>query len=382
MMTALAYLLRAIARLPSEFARLLLFVLYLLLWLLWLLLCILLRRNWRVQKPTRQHCTCVDRLPPHIRRRPDPCLYSQSYLMQQGVPVTWDNPDIWLSELDGTPVPSGDLKADHTYRLHSRIWNASFYPGFAVGVRCVYRNWGFSGSSFEPVEVNPNGTEKTVTVDIGPYGNSVAEFQWHTPPEAGHYCIKVQCHHPDDLNSANNVGQENTNVHTAPAGAKVMAKALVFNPARVSARMEMRAAVYEITNREWSLRPRVQTHLLGYDARLVAPEEKETGMAVLRRWVTGRRGVRFQTYAYAGREEVFAAERAAASPLGERWDVRIDGTPIDDGIELAAGEEREVEVAVVVPPTAQSCDRIPVNLTLVDPARGPIGGVTMIINVQ
>src|SRR5215212_9149113 len=37
------------------------------------------------------------RIPDPLIRRPDPCIYSQTYLMAQGLPVTWDNPDIWVA---------------------------------------------------------------------------------------------------------------------------------------------------------------------------------------------------------------------------------------------------------------------------------------------
>ena len=69
-------------------------------------------------------------LPPTIYKRPDPLIYSQYYLMAQGFAVTWDNPDIWLTELpapDGTmaPVSSSALQPNHVYRIHAQIWNGS-----------------------------------------------------------------------------------------------------------------------------------------------------------------------------------------------------------------------------------------------------------------
>ena len=47
-------------------------------------------------------------------KRPDPLIYSQTYLMSLGIGVTWDNPDIQLFE-GGVPVPSSSLKADTEY---------------------------------------------------------------------------------------------------------------------------------------------------------------------------------------------------------------------------------------------------------------------------
>src|SRR6185436_5933480 len=36
-------------------------------------------------------------VPEPLIRRPDPCIYSQALLLSQGLPVTWDNPDIWMA---------------------------------------------------------------------------------------------------------------------------------------------------------------------------------------------------------------------------------------------------------------------------------------------
>ena len=72
-------------------------------------------------------------LPSTIYKRPDPLIYSQYFLMARGFAVTWDNPDIWLTELpapDGTmvPVPSHALLPGHVYRIHARIYNGSLEP--------------------------------------------------------------------------------------------------------------------------------------------------------------------------------------------------------------------------------------------------------------
>ena len=39
------------------------------------------------------------RIPSTIYKRPDPLIYSQYYFMARGFAVTWDNPDISLTEL-------------------------------------------------------------------------------------------------------------------------------------------------------------------------------------------------------------------------------------------------------------------------------------------
>src|SRR6266478_3395862 len=71
------------------------------------------------------------RIPSDIYKRPDPLIYSQYYLMSQGLAVTWDNPDIRLETVgpgdrpSGTVVPSHALVADTDYFVIARIWNGS-----------------------------------------------------------------------------------------------------------------------------------------------------------------------------------------------------------------------------------------------------------------
>src|SRR4029077_13272713 len=59
-----------------------------------------------------------------IYRRPDPLIYSQLYIVNQGLAVTWDNPDIHL-ENGGIFVPSSSLAPDTEYDVVARIWNGS-----------------------------------------------------------------------------------------------------------------------------------------------------------------------------------------------------------------------------------------------------------------
>jgi threonine/homoserine/homoserine lactone efflux protein len=78
-------------------------------------------------------------LPSTIYKRPDPLIYSQYFLMAQGFAVSWDNPDIWLTELpaaDGSmaPVASSALKPNHPYRVHALVHTLSFYPRVCVTI--------------------------------------------------------------------------------------------------------------------------------------------------------------------------------------------------------------------------------------------------------
>ena len=48
--------------------------------------------------------------------RPDPCIYSQQYLLSLGLPVTWDNPDIVLRR-NGVIVAENDLLPNTDYEI-------------------------------------------------------------------------------------------------------------------------------------------------------------------------------------------------------------------------------------------------------------------------
>jgi hypothetical protein len=145
-----------------------------------------------------------------ILRKPDPLIYSQSYFMSLGMSVTWDNRDIVL-EHGGVAVDSHNLLPDTDYDIHIRVSNGSNEaPAIGVRVRAYFQNWGVGGT---PVFIGD------ATIDVGvrgaPNEPEDAHIPWHTPATPGHYCITVELDHVDDLNPANNVGQENTDVRSA-----------------------------------------------------------------------------------------------------------------------------------------------------------------------
>jgi hypothetical protein len=146
-------------------------------------------------------------IPRHVYRRPDPLIYSQKYLLGQGLSVTWDNPDIHL-ELDGIPVSSAALAPDTKYEVVARIWNGSFdAPAIDLPVRFSYLDFGIGGTSVPIGE-----TRVDLPVNAAPGCPAFAKLGWRTPSTPGHYCIQVDLIWPDDANPFNNLGQENTNV--------------------------------------------------------------------------------------------------------------------------------------------------------------------------
>jgi hypothetical protein len=153
------------------------------------------------------------RVGPTIYKRPDPLIYSQYFLMSQGLAVTWDNPDIWLTELpapDGTmkPVASHEILPNHTYRVHARIHNGSLEAP-AVGMPVAFGFLSFG------IGVVPNLIGfAVVNVPVrGAVGHPVETFNdWLTPATPGHYCLQVGLLWPDDAQPANNLGQENIDI--------------------------------------------------------------------------------------------------------------------------------------------------------------------------
>lgn len=152
-------------------------------------------------------------LPSTIYKRPDPLLYSQYYFMARGFAVTWDNPDIWLTELpagDGTmaPVGSHQLLPNHAYRIHARISNGSLEAP-AVGMPVIFSYLTF-GIGIVPTLIGITIVDLPVK---GASGHPQETFQdWLTPTAAGHYCIQVGLFWGDDAEPANNLGQENIDV--------------------------------------------------------------------------------------------------------------------------------------------------------------------------
>jgi hypothetical protein len=183
---------------------------WLLLWLLWLI--------WLLKGLARL-CRAAHRdggrpqdgtVPPWAYRQPDPLIYSQQYLLAQGLAVTWHNPDIHLelASAPGTAVDSNALAADTDYVVVSRIWNAATTaPAPGLPVKVSYLEFGV-GTTRHDV-----GSTKVDLAVKGAAGcPAFARVPWHTPATPGHYCLQTELLWDDDANPANNMGQHNTDV--------------------------------------------------------------------------------------------------------------------------------------------------------------------------
>ena len=189
-------------------------------------------------RPRRDGCR-LD-VPPGVLKRPDPMLYSQQWLMKQGLAVTWDNPDIQLQDALGNPVPSSGLTPDTDYKVVVRIWNNSYdAPAPGLPVSLSFLSFGM-GTVSTPV----GQTSVDLGVKGSPHCPAFASFVWHTPALEGHYCLQALLVWPDDANPENNLGQENTNVGKMHSPAEF--KFPVHNRAAVRRRFQLEADMYRI----------------------------------------------------------------------------------------------------------------------------------------
>ncbi len=158
--------------------------------------------------------------PERIINRPDPCIYSQFFLMQLQLPVTWDNPDVAIL-LGGVEQFTYDLTANTEYDVAITVHNSSpEKDALATRVDVRWIEFGAGGPIRHPV------ASRTVDVPRWP-GTGVVHVPWRTPATPGHFCLEVELTHPMDGNPANNLGWNNTQVRAAAS--EVETSIRIFN---------------------------------------------------------------------------------------------------------------------------------------------------------
>jgi hypothetical protein len=292
-------------------------------------------------------------IPPDVYKRPDPLIYSQSYLMSLGLGVTWDNPDIALFDVAAgfTPVPSNSLVADTEYEIRATIYNGSTEaPAVGMPVDFSYLSFGI-------------GTTSTfigrTTVDLpvkGAVGHpATATMRWRTPPTPGHYCIQVNLVWGDDANPANNLGQENTDVGAAHS-----------------------PAVFEFPVR--NVNDVSETlHLTADSYRLPEPLSCQEVEDLERKTADRRRGGRRGRDADRGDaqddrcKELRRRHERGRHELQPGWDVQI--APV----ELDLGPGASETVTVTVEPPAGFAGTEAINVAAHDDSGRLVGGVTLYV---
>jgi hypothetical protein len=422
-MTWLMRLLRGILLAVGEFlfavlkllALLLALLLTLLAWL-WMLLLAMLRGKYLFPEEKDESCA---RLPEAVIRRPDPAIYSQRLLMSQGLPVTWNNPDIWIAPAANPAAIEPDsynLKDDEDYIVTVQAHNAGTDAAIGVRVRLRYRPWSFNSPDEVPVETDAGGNEVVRFVNIPPLGSALATFAWHTPAvpagsDSEHFCLVASLYHPMDTNTANNSGQENTNVWRSPnpglpaAGDTIQIDVPLHNFGRRERRFVFNADTYAI-DADDRVELRLKTTL--GDARR-SPAQWAANMVpsllIGRRTAAPWSGPRHDD---AARERSVGRPLSPTSrprfvgaknrytgfePLRDRilggdyslpagMQIAADGGRLEDGTMVGPRADRAVPFTVVVPANAQPGERWAVNLVATTDDGVLAGGVTVFVQVR
>jgi hypothetical protein len=224
----------------------------------------LLRGGGRGGRGERDEC-CLDP-PPEIRARPDPYIYSQTWLMARGLAVTWDNPDFTIIDpVTGLAVDNHSLQPGTEYSVRIRIHDGSTMAALSTSVRVEVLRMGAATGTIDDLG--------TVVVDVPAVGTAEIEVKWITPASAGHNCLRATITHPDDANPQNNVGQHNTDVATPASPTRRFAFAVGNTSAQV------RAATFEFDSYQLPqdpLRARTfeQRQTLGYLREVQAANDR------------------------------------------------------------------------------------------------------------
>ena len=319
------------------------------------------RAGWTEHERNRDPNPCTPIRRPEFRR-PDPLIYAQFYIMSLGFAVTWDNPDITLEKPGPVPanpnappnpaaiVPSGALEADTEYDIVARVWNGS--PSApVVGLKV---HFGFLGFGIGMTSTALGTATTNLGVKGGPNSPAFARIRWRTPAQAGHYCVQVLLDWFDDLNPANNYGQENTQVGTAQSPAQF---------------------AFRLGNRQRT----VQTFRFETDNFAIA--EPIACARIYRDAEAERRRRQAQAQKQppvAGRPETFPLpavrpeQRREHFPLPQGWTATFD--PPNPTLE----PEAEIDIKVVITPPDSFRGRMPVNVHAFS-ERGLAGGVTLTV---
>jgi hypothetical protein len=264
--------------------------------------------------------------------KPDPLIYDQYYLMNLGLAVTWDNPDIELRH-NGTTVPSSAIRPDTEYEIVARIWNGSTTaPIVGLDVHFSYLSFGI-GTVSHPIGVS--------TVDLGVKGGigcpAFASIRWRTPATPGHYCIQVAFEWLDDANPLNNLGQENLAIVTAHSPADLTFP--VRNSDRIHRTLAFEVDTYEVPQ------PLPCDHV-----------QRPSRRDLLRRSVQPMNERLYPSLP----EPVRTRHERAAYPLPRGWHVELSPAQLS----LDPSQEATVDVSIV--PPAGFTGRQKINIRAVD----------------
>jgi hypothetical protein len=375
-------------------------------------------RKMNLKEEEEEDTKCNPPLPEDITRRPDPCIYSQQYLQSQGIAVTWNNPDIWMARASTPGVIEPDsyhLEADTDYIVSVHCHNASTDLALGVKVRLLYRPWSFNSPDLLPVQTSPGGQEVVRFANIVGMGSTIVLFNWHTPAVAPgktqHFCLQAHLSHPMDINLENNMGQENTNVHSANPGHVAPGEVVevdvpLFNHSKFAKRFGFTADAYAIdttteirlelklnTGREqWPLSKQIGSLVprLRFADEPPAPPVRDTPVFSAAAAAATDKRPRF-TFGRPHRRTITRAryvghERYKRQLLGQVFELprgmTFETPGVGPTVELAPAEERNIPVRIVVPSDAPDGVEYSINVRAEDDKGRLAGGVTFLLRVR
>lgn len=308
--------------------------------------------------------------PSDLLLRPDVYIYSQKWLMSQGMAVTWNNPDVVLrKKSDGTIADSHNLLSNTLYDIEINVHNRStMAPAMGVKVECMARSWGINGPEMTPI----GDTVVDVSVLGGSRNPATAIIPWTTPAAQGHYCLQVNLTPPDDILWEDNEGQENTNVKSPNPGP--------------GEQMKFKIPLFNDTNKGKKL-------IINHDSYILpekpVPITKEKAKAIVGK-VMVRQGylsvlyrpqkpvtIKMREERTKRQNEVTNANKAGKFPSPKKWNARIN----NNDVLIPKNSKKNVTFSVIVPSDAKSGDVQSFNVFANDEYGRPIGGVTLIVKV-
>lgn len=337
---------------------------------------------------------CHKPFPEEIMRRPDPCIYSQTYLAEQGLPVTWDNPDIWLTKgTDPAIVSSGDLLENTEYIAHLKVHNASTDPAIGVKVRLHYKSWSFNIPSFHVVQTDANGVEISKIANIPPMGFTMVRFIWRTPTveeDREHFCLQVILSHPLDTNTANNIGYENTSVRNVGPGESARIVVPLYNNLERDQVFVINAIQYDIKEENIQLRlkknigrPKFNYSKMGLlvpSINLGLKQVTKPSSIIEKAGLSWNLNKYILKTKYTGLDDYKKQLIQGDYKLPPGMEIEIEGYMNE--ITLAKGTMVPLVINIKPPPTAKAGDRFPITFIAKYKNGQTVGGVTVLITIK
>jgi len=322
------------------------------------------KRRHKWEKPCHTY-------PSDLWIRPDVYIYSQSWLRSQGMSVTWNNPDIEL-RFGNNPVDSYHLDPDKEYTVIANIHNRSISsPAIGVKVDFYVRSFGINAAT-----THIGQTSVDISVVGGSLNPAPATIKWKTPTQAGHYCMVVRLNPPDDVNWADNEGQENMNVIDVTPGDPDF-EIPVWNDKEEDIKIKLELDSYKIPDK--SLSP----GLPEADIKKHALPEKKIIMRG--DWLFGSKDPNFlakqlqlvREWKEKRNKEVVTANALGKFPVPENMNAAIPKE-----INIPPKSSKNIPFSFKVPDDAQEGEEFIFNITGLNGKGNLVGGVTILAKVK